>query len=260
MRSLAGRLRTTATGRLRSHRARRKTLPVIATRKGDISMAHNAADARFWDRIARKYAADRIKDMDGYARTVDRTRHYLRGTDTVLELGCGTGTTALKLAPHVSRIVAIDFSGEMIAIAREKAAAQACGNAEFAVATPERAAWPDGSFDAVLAFNLWHLVADRTSALAHVHRVLKPGCLFVSKTPCLAEMNPLIRLALPVMRLVGKAPYTAIFSATALEREIEAAGFMIIERARHGSGRKDTRIFIVARKSGNLDENGRSAG
>ena len=66
-------------------------------------MVRNAADARFWDRIARKYAADPIKDMDGYARTVDRTRHHLRSTDTVLELGCGTGTTALKLAAHVSR-------------------------------------------------------------------------------------------------------------------------------------------------------------
>ena len=105
-------------------------------------MAGNDADARFWDRIARKYAADPIKDMDGYARTLDRTRHYLRGTDVVLELGCGTGTTALWLAPHVSRMVATDLSGEMIAIAREKAAAEACRNAEFAVATPERA--PDG--------------------------------------------------------------------------------------------------------------------
>jgi ubiquinone/menaquinone biosynthesis C-methylase UbiE len=217
-------------------------------------MTRNAADACFWNRIARKYAADPIKDMDGYARTLDRTRHYLRATDTVLELGCGTGTTALKLAPHVSHMVATDLSGEMIAIAWEKAVAQACGNAEFAVATPERAPWPDGSFDAVLAFNLWHLVADRTSALAHVHRVLKPGGLFVSKTPCLAEMNPLIRFALPVMQLVGKAPHVAIFSATGLEREIEAAGFAIIERARHGSGRKDARIFIVARKASNPDE------
>ena len=211
-------------------------------------MARNAAaDARFWDRIARKYAADPIKDMEGYARTLDRARHYLRATDTVLELGCGTGTTALTLAAHVAHLVATDVSGEMIAIAREKAAAQACANAEFTVATPERAPWPDSSFDAVLAFNLWHLVADRTSAFAHIHRVLKPGGLFVSKTPCLAEMNPLIRLALPLMQLVGKAPYVAIFSATALEREIEAAGFAIIERGRHGSGR--ARIFLVARKT-----------
>jgi ubiquinone/menaquinone biosynthesis C-methylase UbiE len=212
-------------------------------------MAGNDADARFWDRIARKYAADPIKDMDGYRRTLDRTRHYLHSTDVVLELGCGTGTTALSLAPHVSRMVASDLSGEMIAIAREKATAQACHNAEFAVATPDRAPWPDSSFDAVLAFNLWHLVADRASALAQVRRLLKPDGLLVSKTPCLAEMNPLIRLAVPVMRLVGKAPYVSFFSAAALECEIAGAGFAIIERARHGSQRKDARIFIVARKT-----------
>jgi ubiquinone/menaquinone biosynthesis C-methylase UbiE len=211
-------------------------------------MARDEADTRFWDRIARKYAADPIKDLGGYQRTLDRTRHYLNPTDVVLELGCGTGTTALQLAPHVSRMVATDLSGAMIAIAREKAAAQACPNVELAVATPDSASWPDGSFDAILAFNLWHLVADRAAALAQVHRLLKPGGLFVSKTPCLAEMNPLIRLAVPVMRLIGKAPYVAFFSATELEREIERGGFSIIERARHGTQRKDARIFIVGRK------------
>lgn len=211
-------------------------------------MVDTTADARFWDRAARKYAASSIKDMAGYERTIDRTREYLRVTDTVLELGCGTGTTALKVAPHVARIVGTDLSGEMIAIAREKAAAQACHNAAFEVATPEHAPWPDNSFDAVLAFNLWHLVAGRVAALAHVRRILKPGGLFMSKTPCLAEMNPLVRLAIPVMQFIGKAPYVAIFSAAELEREIEAAGFSIIERARHGSGRKDARIFLAARK------------
>jgi hypothetical protein len=65
-------------------------------------------------------------------------------------------------------------------------------------------------------------------------------------------MNPLIRLALPLMQLVGKAPHVAIFFAAALEREIEAAGFTVIEQARHGSGRKDARIFIVARKADDL--------
>ena len=212
-------------------------------------MARDAADARFWDRIARKYAADPIKDMVGYDRTFNRTRHYLNGADAVLEVGCGTGTTALRLAPHVSRMTATDLSSEMVAIAREKATAEACHNVEFAVATPDRAPWPDSSFDAVLAFNLWHLVADRASALAHVHRLLKPGRLFVSKTPCLAEMNLLIRLAVPVMRLVGKAPYVAFFTAAELESDIERAGFTIIERGRHGSGRKEPRIFIVAQKT-----------
>ena len=211
-------------------------------------MPHAVADARFWNRIAPKYAADPIKDVGGYERTLVRTRHFLKSTDTVLELGCGTGTTALRLAPHVKRLIATDLSGEMIAIARDKAAARDCRSVEFSVGTPDSAAWPDGTFDAVLAFNLLHLVAGRANALAQVSRLLKPGGLFVSKTPCLSEMNRLIRFALPVMQFVGKAPHVDCFTADELERDIVAAGMTIVERARHGSGRKDPRIFLVGQK------------
>ena len=210
-------------------------------------MPRHGNDAHFWDRIARKYARDPIKDMPGYTRTLECTRRLLRETDTVLELGCGTGTTALALAPSVARLLGTDVSGEMIAIAREKARAQGCANAEFEVAPADRAPGADGTFDAVLAFNVLHLVTDRSSVLRRAISALKPGGLFISKTPCLSEMNPLLRLAVPLARLIGKAPHVAFFPASALEHEIEAAGFALIERARHGSGHKDPRIFIVAR-------------
>jgi ubiquinone/menaquinone biosynthesis C-methylase UbiE len=207
------------------------------------------ADVRFWDRIARKYAADPIKDMAGYERTLERTKELLSPSATVLEMGCGTGTTALRLAAAVNRIAATDVSSEMIAIAREKAVAAACRNTEFHVASAENAPGADGTYDAVLALNVLHLMAERSATLAHVHRLLKPGGLFISKTPCLSEMNPLIRLAVPVARLIGKAPTVSFFSASALEAEIAHAGFKILEKARHGSGRKDPRIFIVASKA-----------
>lgn len=210
-------------------------------------MSQEDADQRFWNRVARKYASDPIKDMVGYTRTVERTRGQLRATDTVLELGCGTGTTALSLAPSVARLVGTDTSSEMIAIAREKAGAAGCRNAKFEVVGAERALEADDTFDAVLAFNVLHLLADRLAVVRRAVSTLKPGGLFISKTPCLSEMNPLLRLAVPVARLVGKAPNVSFFTARALEREIESAGFEIIERARHGSGHRDPRIFIVAR-------------
>lgn len=207
-----------------------------------------ANDAHFWDRIARKYAADRIADPTGYERTLERTRHYLKSSDQVLEIGCGTGTTALNLAPFVGRIIATDISSQMIAIAREKAEAEGRRNAAFEVATPDKAPWPDATFDVVLAFNVLHLVAARDAALKGVHRLLRPGGVFVTKTPCLKEMNPVLRIAVPVMQAFGQAPYVAIFAAEDLEREITAAGFEIAERARHGSRGKDARAFLVARK------------
>lgn len=211
-------------------------------------MSAQSNDPRFWDRAARKYAADPITDMAGYERTLAATRGYLKTTDQVYEFGCGTGTTALKLAPAAARITATDISAEMIAIAREKAAAEGCANAVFEVGTPEAAAWPDASFDVAMGFNILHLMEARAAAYRAVHRLLKPAGLFISKTPCLKDMNPVIRLVVPAMQLIGRAPYVAIFNAKELEREIAAAGFEITERARHGSGHKDARIFLVARK------------
>lgn len=207
-----------------------------------------ANESRFWDRAARKYAASPIADPEGYERTLARTRELLKSTDIVLEIGCGTGTTALNLAASAARIVATDISPEMIAIGREKAISQNVGNVEFAVATPEAPPSPEQSFDAVLAFSLLHLVAARGAALQGVYKALKPGGLFISKTPSLKEMNPLIRLAVPPMQLFGIAPYVAFFSAEELEADIEAAGFFIVERARHATRGKDTRPFLVARK------------
>ncbi len=211
------------------------------------TIASATREAQFWDRIARKYAQDPIKDMVGYERTLQRTRDLLDSTHTVLEIGCGTGTTALRLAPSVTRIVATDVSSGMIAIAREKAAAEGCANVEFAVAPALDAPGAAGAYDAVLAFNVLHLVADRGRTLAQVRRLLKPGGLFISKTPCLSEMSIVIRWAVPLARLAGKAPDVAFFSAGDLEAEIAAAGLTIIERGRHGATRKDPRIFLVAR-------------
>jgi SAM-dependent methyltransferase len=121
-------------------------------------------------------------------------------------------------------------------------------DAEFEVATPDAAPWPDGTFDVAFGFNILHLMAAREAALRGVHRLLRPGGLFISKTPCLKEMNPVVRVAIPVMQLIGKAPYVAFLSAQELEREMTAVGFEIIERARHGSRGRDVRPFLVARK------------
>jgi ubiquinone/menaquinone biosynthesis C-methylase UbiE len=211
-------------------------------------MFRTADDVQFWDRAARKYAASQISDMTGYERTLERTRHYLGGDEAAFEFGCGTGMTALKLAPSVERIVATDISGEMIAIAREKAKAEGVGNVSFEVATPEAAPWPDGAFDVALGFNILHLLVEREAALRGIHRLLRHGGLFISKTPCLKEMNPLLRIALPLMQLVGKAPHVAFLSADDLQREMTAAGFEIVELARHASRGKDVRPFLVARR------------
>lgn len=212
-------------------------------------MPRHVEHAKFWDKIARKYAAAPIKDQAGYDHTITRTRSFLNCSMRVYEIGCGTGKTALLLAPSAGHLVASDVSSEMIAIAREKAVQCACQNVDFIVSASENTPGQESSFDVVLAFNLLHLVTDRHATLASVYRMLKPGGLFISKTPCVSEMNPLIRFAIPVVQLIGKAPFVSFFSAEELVNDLSNAGFRIEERARHGTVGKDIREFVVARKA-----------
>lgn len=211
-------------------------------------MADLAGDARFWDRSARKYAASQMADPLGYEHSLDRIRHHLRPGDRLLEIGCGTGSTALRLADDVDHILATDLSPEMIAIARQKAAAADGSNIIFQVATPDSGDWPVASVDAVLAMNVLHLIRNRDKVLRTVHEALKPGGLFFSKTPCLNEMNALIRAAVPVMQWIGKAPHVGFLSAGQIEAELRATGFEIVERGRHATKGRDTRPFFVARR------------
>ena len=198
--------------------------------------------AAFWDRIARKYAASPIKDMASYEHTLTRTAAYLSNSDRVLEIGCGTGTTALKLAPFAGSILATDFAPGMIAIAREKGA----GTDNVRFETVSAGAPPQGPFDAILGFNLFHLVPDLPQVLAGLRDQLAPGGLLISKSACLRDANPLIRLLIPAMQLVGKAPYVNVLSVAGLERMITDAGFEIVETGTFP--KKPPARFIVARK------------
>ncbi len=212
-------------------------------------MGRITSDQRFWNRLAPKYAAWKISDAQGYERTLAAVRGLLAPGARVLELGCGTGSTALRLAPGVGTYLATDFAPGMIAIAEGKLAETPVAPLSFRVATAEVLAAEAGAcWDAVLAFNYLHLLPDRAETLRAIHDLLMPGGLFVSKTPCIADMNPLIRLAIPPLRLIGKAPRLDCISAAALRAAITGAGFTILSCDHHGSGGRDGRPVIVARK------------
>ena len=207
-----------------------------------------ASDARFWDRTSRKYARGAISDQAGYERTLSSTRALLDPGDKVLELGCGTGTTALRLAGSVREYLATDISTEMIAIADEKHAANPLTGLVFRTATADTLAPDTAPFDAVLGFNYLHLVRDLPGTLRAVHAMLAADGVFVSKTPCVGDMNPIFWLALPVMRAIGLAPYAGVFRAAELGRHIRDAGFEILATENHATKGNDRRPFIVARK------------
>lgn len=200
---------------------------------------------RFWDKRAEKYAKSPIRDMPAYEITMERVSQYLGPEDRVLELGCGTGSTALKLAHLPKEIVATDISGKMIEIANRKIADGKIKNVSFERTERIKGDFADHSFDVVMGFNLFHLVKDPMAAFEDINRLLKPGGLFISKTPCLGGIFIYRAMILP-MRALGIAPFVGFHTIQALDAMIEQSGFEIVETGNYPQ--KPPSHFVVARK------------
>lgn len=203
--------------------------------------------ARFWNRFAARYAARPIKDTAAYETLLADVAGRLRPTDHVLEIGCGTGGTAIRLAPSVASYRATDFSDQMVRIAREKLeqAAPAPRTLRFDVASAETA-FDGGPFDAICAFNVLHLVDDLPGLLRDLYRNLKPGGLLISKTWCFADLGRRPRLLFGALKAVGLFPPAASLTEAQLRQLLQAAGFVIVDHRVFGTRRQNP--FFVHRK------------
>ena len=205
------------------------------------------ADAEFWDEIAEKYAAKPVENVPAFERKKEITKALLSREQTILEVGCGTGTLALELAPHVAHIHAVDISGEMLGIARRKADAAGVENVTFHQGTlDEPTPFEAEQFDGACAYSILHLVDDRIGTLQTIFEMLKPGGFFISSTVCLGGSLVPYWAILPVMKWFGKAPPVHIIGRDQMEREIREAGFVNVEQREVGAGTETA--FIVAQK------------
>ncbi len=205
----------------------------------------NKQAERLWDRVADRYAAKPIADEDAYAHKIAATRDLLHSEAAVLELGCGTGSTALAHAPYVKHIMAIDVSSRMIEIARRKAAAAKVENVEFLQNDIDQLQLTDKYFDAVLVLNLLHLLPNWKDHISACYNTLQPGGVFVSSTLCLSDGFSLIRLPALVGRMIGILPPLSFFTQNDLQQTLIKAGFDI--EYRYAPARKAA-VFLVARR------------
>jgi ubiquinone/menaquinone biosynthesis C-methylase UbiE len=202
-------------------------------------------DANFWDKIADKYAARPIKNMEAYEQTMERTRSYLSTDQDVLEVGCGSGSTALLLAPSVKHMIATDISKRMIEIGEGKARDQHVENVTFRQGPLSDETLVPESFDTILCYNTLHLVTNLPAVLQNLRGALKPGGVFISKTVCLAEQTRLWAIPIRLMRLIGKAPYVGMLTFDAIEQAVAGEGFEIVETGIYSA---PFSRFVVARK------------
>ncbi|MFD1341922.1 class I SAM-dependent methyltransferase [Litorisediminicola beolgyonensis] len=207
------------------------------------------SDIAFWDRIAPSYAAKPIGNMTAYDATLARVRAHLTPADRVLELGAGTGSTALRLAPLVASYTATDASAGMVEIAETKRRDAGQANLTIHRAEIDAAHHGGAPYDVVMAFNLLHLVPDLDVALAEIAEMLPSGGRFITKTPCLREtvmMRVMTRTLVPAMRMLGKAPNVLRFSIAEFDAALERAGLRAIETGLYPASTSSR--FVVAVK------------
>lgn len=182
--------------------------------------------ARFWNRIAQRYESQPIKNISAYEEKLSITREYCHPTTQALEIGCGTGKTAVKLAPHVARIKATDFSSAMTALGVQHAKEQNATNVEFET-RDAMTAGSNESYDLILAHSLIHLLEDPDAFLAHVRKLLIPGGVFVSNTVCLSDIAWFLKPVAPLGRWLGFLPMLSFFTHDEHIERLERAGFTI---------------------------------
>jgi SAM-dependent methyltransferase len=105
-------------------------------------------------------------------------RAELVSGESVLDLGSGTGSIAIKAASLVGptgRVVGVDLSAEMVEVSRERVADGGPGILTFQQGSGESIPAADQSFDVVLSSLTLMYVIDRAAAAREIARVLRPG-------------------------------------------------------------------------------------
>lgn len=153
------------------------------------AQAYDALAARY-DRIPRDNRVNRVLR----ARSLARLQGMFTAGQRVLELGCGTGEEALELAARGVRIVAVDPSGEMVRITREKARDRGVEDRVTVLRARaseiSRAGLVAGSFDGAYASFSLAYEPDLVPVAAALDRLLRADACFAASVPsrlCLVE-------------------------------------------------------------------------
>lgn len=146
-----------------AHDARRAE-GVLAKRR-DKAQIFFMNSAESWDRLRTKMIGART-DLLALLDLLDERW-------VVADLGCGTGQISEALAPCVARVIAVDESGPMLGVARDRLAAHE--NVDLRAGTIEELPIDDACVDAAVLFLVAHFITDPIAAMREVERVLKPG-------------------------------------------------------------------------------------
>ncbi len=185
-------------------------------------------DRDYWDRHAGRYDASLRLLGGALPRMLELTGEAVRGRGRVLEVAAGTGLVTTVLARSAGEVIATDYAQEMVRMVERRVRDAGLGNVTCEQADIYALRFGPGTFDAVVAANVLHLVPDLDAALASLRRVLKPSGKIVVPTFCHDET----RVSWLMSRLLSVTgfPGHRRFTARSLRKALEDVG-VVVERA-----------------------------
>jgi len=173
------------------------------------------------------YHAD-APDLDTMLGAVE-----LRGDEALLDLGTGTGHTALAFAPHVATVVGLDLTPAMLDEARSLAREGRFENVRFEVGRAEALPYADQRFDLVTCRVCAHHFGDVRAALGEAARVLRPGgqLLWVDS---IAPEDPAQDTFLNCIELLRDPSHVRDYSVSQWQASFAEAGLVAEHRSTWG--------------------------
>jgi ubiquinone/menaquinone biosynthesis C-methylase UbiE len=164
-------------------------------------------------------------------------------SEHVLDVSCGPGTVAEAVARRVGpagRVVGVDLSPAMLAIARDGDAGTGAATIEYIEASADHMPVADEAFDAVTCQQGLQFYPDRAGALTEMHRALVPGGrIGIAVWTAIDESPPFGALAGaldeldPQLGALYRSGPWSLTSAQELRGLVEGAGFSDARVERH---------------------------
>jgi len=212
--------------------------------------------AQFWSVIGRVWDDDR--GLPSASARTDVIMTWLdqhgSGAARVLEIGCGTGASALALAEGPRRVVATDVADGMLRRAAARVRASGATVALARVDANARLPFRDGAFDAVVAMAVLDWVDAPARLLGEIRRTLRPHglvLLTVVGTGRRVRHRPTLSgwLLFALRALPGSRRRRSTCTWTELVALVKDAGFTLLDRKGTDSAlwRDARQVALVAR-------------
>ena len=187
-------------------------------------------EKKYWDKLSPGYDRFIEKYWSIYQSSLlDKISNDVNVGDTVLEVACGTGLVASKVAEQAYKVYGIDISTPMIDEAEKKMREKDLDNVEFFVEDAYSLHFENDIFNTVICNSALHNMKYPQKALSEIKRVLKPSGRFIGAIVGFGE-SPKFNILYAILKLFIRLPVFHKFNLDKMADMIRDSGFSIVNK------------------------------